>query len=247
MFKKAILSVAIALVLAVAGVTVAAASSAGASKHRPETIQLVAKQTQATVLVHAAAGHGPVGNELLTTDDVFRQGRRVGDNASVCQIMAEPGQASLRVQCVATVSLPEGQLTVQGLATVPETGSQPFTLAITGGTGAYRTAQGQVQIGPVSETERHDTLTLILWPMTTCRRPKPKGDAGCASPLASASPSSHPAQHQADRSQPSPRRHDSHNAARPASRGRRPDRQRMPCGGCARLAAMCRPAMLVLA
>jgi hypothetical protein len=154
--------VAIALVLAGAAVTVAAASTAGTSRHRPETIRLVAKQTQATVLVLAAAGHGPLGNQFLATDEVFRQGRKVGDDASVCQVVAEPGDASRRFQCVATVSLPEGQLTAQGLATLTETSPQPFTLAITGGTGAYRTAHGQLQVAPVSETERHYTLTLVL-------------------------------------------------------------------------------------
>ena len=161
MFKKTILGVAIALVLAGGAVIVAAASSAGASGDRPETIHLVAKQTQATVLVLAAAGQGPVGNQFLATDEVFRQGRKVGDDASVCQVVAEPGQASRRFQCVATVSLPEGQLTAQGLATLTETSPQPFTLAITGGTGAYRTAHGQLQVAPVSETESHYTLTVI--------------------------------------------------------------------------------------
>ncbi len=163
MFKKAILGVAIALVLAVAGVTVAAASSAAAAgKHGAQTVHLVATQTKATLLVLAAPGHGPVGNQFLTTDELFRQGRKVGDDATVCQIVADLGHAGTRFQCVATVSLPEGQLTAQGLATLTETGSQPFTLAITGGTGAYRTAHGQIQVAPVSETERHYTLTLIL-------------------------------------------------------------------------------------
>ena len=163
MFKKAILGAAIALVLAAAGVTIAAASSssADASKHRVQTIQLVAKQTNATLLELAAPGHGPVGNQLLTTDDVYRQGRKVGHDAAVCQFMADLGQAGGRFQCVATVSLPEGQLTVQGLPTLTETGGQPFTLAITGGTGAYRTAHGQLQVAPVSETEEHYTLTVI--------------------------------------------------------------------------------------
>ena len=63
-------------------------------------------------------------------------------------------------QCLATLSLPEGQLTAQGLTTLNESG-QPFTLAITGGTGAYRTAHGQIRIAPVSETESHYTLTVI--------------------------------------------------------------------------------------
>ena len=72
------------------------------------------------MLVLAATGQGPVGNQFLTTDEVFRQGRKVGDDASVCQVVAEPGHGSRRFQCVATVSLPEGQLTAQGLATVTD-------------------------------------------------------------------------------------------------------------------------------
>jgi hypothetical protein len=161
MRKKAILGVAIALLLVVAGVTVAAASSATAGKHHTQTLQLVAKQTQAKLLLLAAPGHGPVGNQFLTTDDVYRQGRKVGHDATICQIVADFRQAGARFQCVATVSLPEGELTVQGLATLPKAGSQPFTLAITGGTGAYRTAHGQVQVTPVSETEKHYTFTVI--------------------------------------------------------------------------------------
>src|SRR5215208_6880963 len=126
MFKKAILGVAIVLVLGTAGVTVAAATSspAEASKHRVQTIQLVAKQTGSTLLVLAA--HGPVGNQFLSTDDLYRHGRKVADH----------GQAGGRFQCLATLSLPEGQLTAQGLATLTEAGGQPVTLAITGGTGA---------------------------------------------------------------------------------------------------------------
>ena len=163
MFKKAILGVAIVLVLAAAGVTVAAASSssADASKHRAQTIQLVARQTNSTLLVLAESGHGPVGNQFLGTDDLYRQGRRVGDDATACQFMADLGQAGGRFQCVATLSLPEGQLTAQGLVTLTETGGQPVTLAITGGTGAYRTAHGQARIVQVSETEQHYTLTVI--------------------------------------------------------------------------------------
>jgi hypothetical protein len=165
-FKKAILGVAIALVLAAAGMTIAAASSSSASgaassqPARTQTIHLVAKQTQATLLELAAPGHGPVGNQFLGTDDLFRNGRKVGNDATACQFMADLGPAGGRFQCVATVSLPDGQLTIQGLLTQAEGGLKPFILAITGGTGAYRTAHGQVQVTPVSQTEQHYTLTI---------------------------------------------------------------------------------------
>lgn len=162
MFHKAILGATIAVALAAGGAAAALASPAAAtSNHRSQTIHLVAKQTQATLLVLAAPGHGPVGNQILTTDDVYRHARKVGHDAGVCQVVADLGQAGARFQCVATVSLPEGQLTVQGLPTLTETGTRPFALAITGGTGAYRTAHGQVQITPVSGTEQHYTLTII--------------------------------------------------------------------------------------
>jgi hypothetical protein len=163
MFKKAILGVVVVLVLAAAGVTVAAASSSSpqASKHQPQTINLVARRTGSTLLVLAEAGHGPVGNQFLSTDDVYRQGRKVGDDTAVCQFMADLGQAGGRFQCLATLSLPEGQLTAQGLCTQSEGDDQPFTLAITGGTGAYRTAHGQIHIAPVSETESRYSLTVI--------------------------------------------------------------------------------------
>lgn len=128
MFRKTILGVAIALVVAAAGVTVAAASSTSrAANSRPtseRTINLVARRTGSTLLVLAAPGHGPVGNQFLSTDDVYRQGRRVGDDAAVCQFMADLGRAGGRFPCVATLSLPEGQLTAQGLATLAESGGQ---------------------------------------------------------------------------------------------------------------------------
>jgi hypothetical protein len=161
MFKKAIWGAAIAAVLTAVGATAAVASSASpASVRHSQTIDLTARQTQARLLVLAAPGHGPVGNQILTTDDIYRQAGKVGHDATVCQIMADLGQAGGRFQCAATVSLPEGQLTVQGLATLTETGNQPFTLAITGGTGAYRTARGQARVTPVNETERHYTITV---------------------------------------------------------------------------------------
>jgi hypothetical protein len=162
MFKKAIWGAAIAVVLTAAGTTAAVASSAApASGHHSQTINLTARQTQASLLVLAAPGHGPVGNQILTTDDIYRQADKVGHDATVCQVMADLGQAGARFQCAATVSLPEGQIAVQGLATLTETGNHPFTLAITGGTGAYHAARGQALVTPISETEQHYTLTVI--------------------------------------------------------------------------------------
>jgi hypothetical protein len=51
---------------------------------------------------------------------------------------APPGQ-QVMVQCNITVELPDGQIAVQGLAR----GTEGF-FAVTGGTGAYRIARGEV-------------------------------------------------------------------------------------------------------
>ena len=73
---------------------------------------------------------------------------------------AGPPQAQTD-QCVATLSLPRGQITAQGL--VDRTGPVPITVAITGGTGAYRTAHGEVETsGPNDAGDEPLTLKLIL-------------------------------------------------------------------------------------
>jgi hypothetical protein len=58
---------------------------------------------------------------------------------------------------------PQGQVTAQGVRTGALNQRQPprFTLAITGGTGAYNTARGQVRIVDLNATDSRLTLTLI--------------------------------------------------------------------------------------
>ena len=69
---------------------------------------------------------------------------------------------SATAQCVATAELPKGQITVQGLLTfTEETEGEPSFLAITGGTGKYREAQGQLKIDQASETEAQLTFKII--------------------------------------------------------------------------------------
>ena len=65
-------------------------------------------------------------------------------------------------KCVATAELPKGQITAQGLLTFSEEAEgEPFRLAITGGTGKYRTAHGEVIVKDVSETESRLTFVII--------------------------------------------------------------------------------------
>ena len=69
-------------------------------------------------------------------------------------------RVSATLQFVATAELPRGQITVQGLATFTD-GPSTFRLAITGGTGRYRTAHGVLIVEEISETEDRLTFRLI--------------------------------------------------------------------------------------
>jgi hypothetical protein len=87
---------------------------------------------------------GPsLGDRLIFTSDLFdEENRLVGRDGADCVVVrldqsAPPAEQQI-VQCVITVELPDGQISVQGLAQ----GTESF-FAVTGGTGAYRTARGE--------------------------------------------------------------------------------------------------------
>jgi hypothetical protein len=66
---------------------------------------------------------------------------------------------------VGTNSLPDGQVTVQGLVSYgphEEVKADPYFFAITGGTGKYRGARGEVRIEDVSSSEARITLRIVL-------------------------------------------------------------------------------------
>jgi hypothetical protein len=58
---------------------------------------------------------------------------------------------------VATLRLRGGQITLQGLITF---NNDPFTVAITGGTGRYRGASGEMRVRSVSDTKEIYTVRL---------------------------------------------------------------------------------------
>lgn len=159
------LSLAVALVLAVASITLASASSPSASSattddaDRVQVIRLVARAAQEAELDLGKKGFGQ-GDQFVFSENLFRDGKKVGMSGGVCQFtFVAEDSSKLLANCVATLSLPRGQVTVQGLLNFAEDG--PFVVAITGGTGAYRTAHGQMRI-VIGETEDQYTLYLIL-------------------------------------------------------------------------------------
>jgi hypothetical protein len=155
---KLILGAILALVLAVTSVSLAFAGGDSKGDNNGDKVRILhvtLRNTQETPLDLGASGPS-VGDRFIVFGDLYRNDKRVGAGGYECVTMlftpgpdpaGEPEAAT--DQCVATLSLPKGQITVQGL--VDRTGPVPVTLAITGGTGAYRTAHGEAETSGPNE------------------------------------------------------------------------------------------------
>jgi hypothetical protein len=117
------------------------------------TLRLTATETQSDFLDNGTAGPS-LGDELIISETLFRNGREVGDSGIVCVVTrVTPPYDVLTLHCVATLRLHKGQITLQGLIDVQGEDDQgPFTVAITGGTGAFRGAGGEAVIRDTGET-----------------------------------------------------------------------------------------------
>jgi hypothetical protein len=134
-----------ALLLSAGGVAMA---SYGHHDHRRPAVEVIhlVEETPAGGNVALDLDHSggsppdTAGDELVFTSDLLIEGRKVGVNGGACQLVRLPAL----FQCVATHSLPDGQLTVQGINDFGQ-GNGPYHFAITGGTGRYRRARGDVE------------------------------------------------------------------------------------------------------
>jgi hypothetical protein len=135
----------------------ALAASAGTSAAASQTIRLVARQVSATLVpVPGQTGHQLVpGDQLVFTDSLTRNGTSYGHNAIHCVIVVAADAV-----CVGAFTLPGGQLTIAGdVGSINSHGSK--TVAVTGGTGQYQSARGQLTVKDRSATVSVDTFQLI--------------------------------------------------------------------------------------
>jgi hypothetical protein len=155
------LAVAAALVLAIGSITVAFASSSsrGSADHRVQVIRLVAKGVQETNLDLGKKGFSQ-GDQEVVALNLFRDGKKTGEAGNLCQFVRVT-KASATDLCQVDMSLSAGQITAHGLVTSTPAGPGTYFLAITGGTGAYQTAHGQVKITASATNEVPITLYLI--------------------------------------------------------------------------------------
>jgi hypothetical protein len=139
----------IAAALAVAALALAGTASAhdDASFHAPsKTIKLVEANKELQPTFVDTGNPGPsVGDTVIARDDVLREnGTVAGKFTQVCTLVelgSNPFTSTY--DCTGSIALKDGTITMQG----PFVPAQPEgTAAVTGGTGEYRTARGEIVV-----------------------------------------------------------------------------------------------------
>ena len=151
--------IALALLLVLGNLTLACAT-ADSSRDHPQTmtLQLTDTEVDSASLDLGAPGEG-IGDQFVATGDLTRHGNPAGGAHLSCTLTRRAGTAST-FQCSGVLALPAGQITAQGVWVDDQPAG--FSLAVTGGTGAYRTAHGQLRTVELSSTERRITVELVL-------------------------------------------------------------------------------------
>lgn len=166
MRRKLTIAVVATVALAAAAVGLASAQSTSSSSKAAatQTIKLFALTVQQAEIDVGTPGFG-LGDQFVFSDDLSAQkgSEKIGFDAGVCTIVRLDDHGNTATnQCVATASLHEGQIAIQGLVTFAgEEGPGTFVLPITGGSGAYKNARGQVTVETLSETESNLTFEII--------------------------------------------------------------------------------------
>jgi uncharacterized protein (AIM24 family) len=142
--------------LIVAGTGIAVASSAGPNITRATTIRLVIRGGTSTFVNVRHQRHPAVGDEVILSQPVFsaaNPAQQVGHGWVTVTLVG--GQVT---QDHATIVFKQGQVDAAGIQA-----SNPFRLAVTGGTGRFQNARGQatVQLLPGKGNKSRVTLSLL--------------------------------------------------------------------------------------
>jgi hypothetical protein len=153
----------IAAAVAVLGATTAAVSVASASAapkngatSSVKVLHLISHQRSLKVIDLGKKGPSP-GDEVIETTADFRHGTRVDRSVLTCVLITIIGRA-MDVLCHGDLAFADGQVQLQG-----ETNFHtPFSVAVTGGTGAYQNVGGQLTLERTLPGTTTDVETLRL-------------------------------------------------------------------------------------
>jgi hypothetical protein len=163
MRRFALTGAAVALVLGLAGVVALSATSQAAQpstdKARTLTLEVVFSPFSPIAANNVRDPSSPfaLGDELVFHDQLFSHGRRVGDDVGSC-VIASITASELAANCSLVIRLPEGNLTGQFVAIQ---GPAPREIALTGGTGRYRSAGGEGTLVEFGNGKGRMTLQVL--------------------------------------------------------------------------------------
>ena len=106
-------------------------------------IHVTAKVVEATLI--GDPDHAQIGDQRITSVELFDENEEhVGTGTGICTLVTPLGPDAL-VQCYITAVFANGQIIFGGIAPLPDIGAVGH-FGIFGGTGAFRTARGDVTI-----------------------------------------------------------------------------------------------------
>jgi hypothetical protein len=158
MRRPALITTLLVLCLTATGATIAAAK--GPAKHHTQrqlTIYTVTPKDGLAVLPEQP-GALSLGDRVAFSDDLFtsKGGKSLGTDGGACTVtrVTDTATGSGVLLCEVTFSLPGGDIETQALNTLTNGGFVGTQAgSITGGTGKYRHASGQLSIKFLSPTE----------------------------------------------------------------------------------------------
>jgi hypothetical protein len=118
-----------------------AGSTASGDTDKRQTIRVLAVFTEFDANIDVGAAGFSLGDEVVFSGNLLRNGEQVGRVGVVCTFVSTANLERVEAQCPTTSILPGGQITTQGTIV---NRSLNFTLPVTGGSGRYQGAGGQV-------------------------------------------------------------------------------------------------------
>ena len=135
-------------------------SASTSSGHADKTIRVVAVFTEFDPNIDLGAPGFSLGDEVVFSGNLLRNGEQAGRVGVVCTFVSTQNADRVEAQCPATATLPGGQITIQGVIV---NRALNWTLPITGGSGRYDRARGQVVSRDISTpTQPQVELTFHL-------------------------------------------------------------------------------------
>lgn len=171
MGRKLRVGAAMVCLLLLGSVTVASATSSrdnrssGSDGRKVVVLDLMARAVGEPTIIDRKPTGLSQGDQQVLAVDLLHAGTKLGEESSICMVSRVEANGASTVHCTGVESLPGGQITTEGTINYgpnefPK--ADPYSLAIKGGTGKYRTAHGEIRIQELTATEWQITLRIIL-------------------------------------------------------------------------------------